>query len=140
MSWRKSSTVWPAGLGFTPENHPRLRFLPLGKAAAVHRINADYERMQARLANESGGLRLPSDEEKFRLLKEERHRDLAALLTSEELRAYEARFPRDAEMMRQHGPRGDVLDSPLHRELRAVIGEERFREYLRDRDPRYQRL
>ncbi|AHF93038.1 hypothetical protein OPIT5_25345 [Opitutaceae bacterium TAV5] len=64
------------------------------KARLVKRINADYSTPIARLRLASGGpgeIRLPGDDEKLALLREEQKRDLAAVLTPDELAEYERR-------------------------------------------------
>lgn len=64
-------------------------FLSPQKRDALRRINQDYDEMIAKFG--TGGVQLASDREKLRLLKLERDRDIAALLSPEERLAYEMR-------------------------------------------------
>jgi hypothetical protein len=84
-----------------PRIHNQARFLPESKRLAVSRILEDYEAMQrdARPRNYHGAS-LPSDEEKRRFIEEERRRDLAEVLTPEELRAFDQRHSPTAQNLR----------------------------------------
>jgi hypothetical protein len=75
-----------------------LAFLPAEKRDALRRITQDYDEMMARFS--AGGLQLASDREKLRLLRAERDRDIAALLTPEERLAYEMRTSPTAAAVR----------------------------------------
>lgn len=67
----------------------KLSFLSPEKRAAVRRVTLDYDEMEARF---SGAVpQLASDREKLRLLRAERDRDVAALLTPAERAEYEMR-------------------------------------------------
>jgi hypothetical protein len=83
------------------KTHEGAAFLPAAKRLAVSEILRDYEAMQreARPRNFSGAS-LPSDEEKTRFINEERRKDLAAVLTPEELRSYDLRNSETARNLR----------------------------------------
>lgn len=82
-------------------------FLPAAKRDALRRITQDYDEMMA--AFNTGGLQLPSDRERLKLLRAERDRDLAALLTPEELEAYHMRTSASAAVVR--GRYGDGIET-----------------------------
>jgi hypothetical protein len=84
-----------------------LAFLPPEKREALRRINLDYEEMMAKFS--AGGVQLPSDRERLKLLREERERDIAALLSPEERLAYELRTSPTAAMVRARY--GDGIES-----------------------------
>lgn len=77
---------------------PGLGFLPPAKQAALRRIDQDYADLRARFG--TGGIVLPADQERLRLLAAERERDLAALLSPEERAAYDLRFSPSAAVVR----------------------------------------
>lgn len=68
----------------------QLSFLSPQKREALRNIMQDYEEMMAKYGAQ-GGVQLASDREKLKLLTAERDRDLAALLTPDELLAYQMR-------------------------------------------------
>ena len=84
-----------------PKIHSQAQFLPESKRLAVSRILEDYEAMQreARPRN-FHGTGLPSDDEKRRFIEEERRRDLAEILSPEELRAFDQRHSQTAQNLR----------------------------------------
>lgn len=73
-------------------------FLPSEKRDALRRINQDYDEMMAKFS--AGGLQLASDREKLRLLRQERDRDIAALLSPAEREAYEMRTSNSGNTVR----------------------------------------
>lgn len=77
---------------------PGLDFLSPEKRAALRRIDQDYAELRARFG--AGGIVLPSDRERLRLLTAERERDLAALLTPAEREAYDLRLSPSAATVR----------------------------------------
>lgn len=77
---------------------PGLDFLPPAKQAALRRIDQDYADLRARFG--AGGIVLPADKERLRLLAAERERDLATLLTPAERAAYDLRFSPSAAVVR----------------------------------------
>ncbi len=83
------------------KTHEQAAFLPASKRLAVSAILQDYDAMQreARPRNYNGST-LPSDEEKVRFINAERRKDLAAVLTPEELRAYDLRNSDTARNLR----------------------------------------
>lgn len=87
-----------AGLFTSAIEAASLAFLPAGKRDALRRIVADYDEMMAKFS--AGGIQLPSDRERLRLLREERERDIAALLTPAEREAYEMRMSPTAATVR----------------------------------------
>jgi len=65
-------------------------FLPAAKRAKLSQIKQDYAEMEAKFSGD-GYVQLASDKEKLRLLRAERDRDIAALLSPGELAEYEMR-------------------------------------------------
>jgi hypothetical protein len=81
--------------------HTRARFLPEDKRAAVSAVLRDYEAMEKEARPRGyNGATLPSDEEKIRYITDERRKDLAALLTAEEMREYDLRYSSTAQQLR----------------------------------------
>ncbi len=85
-------------LGLGGADSAQLAFLPAEKRAALRRITQDYNEMMAKFS--SGGIQLASDKEKLRLLRAERDRDIAALLSPAELADYELRTSSSAATLR----------------------------------------
>lgn len=81
--------------------HHQARFLPAGKQLAVTQILQDYDAMQreGRPRNYNGP-ELPSDTERRRFIEEERRKDIAAVLSPEELREYDMRHSPVAQQLR----------------------------------------
>ncbi|MBI5688577.1 MAG: hypothetical protein HZC55_00660 [Verrucomicrobia bacterium] len=75
-----------------------LAFLSPAKREALRRINQDYEEMMAKFGG--SGIQLPSDREKLKLLRAERDRDIAAVLTPEEQLQFELRTSPIAGLIR----------------------------------------
>jgi len=78
----------------------RLAFLPSEKRQALQQIQQDYQELMGEIQQETQGFRLPSDAEKLRFLQEEQKRDIAALMTPDELQAYELRNSNTANQLR----------------------------------------
>ena len=138
--------------------------LPPEKAAALFRIHRDYEELENELQNEAGSFELPEDREKQRLLRSERDRDIAALLTPEERAEWELRSSDTANRLRQRMTEFDVTEDEYRRiyalqkafdtrfsgetdaggreaaeaaleaDIRAIVGEERYAAGLREND------
>jgi hypothetical protein len=82
-------------------------FLAPDKRAALKRITQDYDEMIAKYS--ANGLQLASDREKLQLLRAERQRDIAGLLSPAELAEYEMRTSSSAAMLRARY--GDAIAS-----------------------------
>ena len=93
-------------LGLTGEI-TQFPFLPAAKSDQLRKILADYQEMFAKFS--PGGLQLPSDREKMRLLQAERERDIAALLSPEEKLAYDLRTSPSAATIRSRY--GEAIES-----------------------------
>jgi hypothetical protein len=91
----------------TNARHERLAFLTPEKRAALRRITQDYDEMMASFR--AGGIELPSDRERLKLLQAERERDIAALLTPAERQAYELRTSTTAQNLRNRY--GDAIQT-----------------------------
>ncbi len=76
----------------------QLAFLAPEKREALRRISQDYAEMETKFG--ASGLQLPSDREKLRLLRAERDRDIAALLSPAEFADYELRTSPSAATLR----------------------------------------
>lgn len=94
-------------LGLTGADQSQFAFLTPQKRDALRRINQDYDEMMAKFS--AGGVQLASDREKLRLLRLERERDIAALLTPEERTDYEMRTSMSGNMVK--GRYGDAIES-----------------------------
>ncbi len=82
-------------------------FLPAAKRDALRRITDDYDEMITKFG--ATGVQLPSDREKLRLLRAERERDIAALLSPEEKLAYDLRTSASAATVRNRY--GEAIES-----------------------------
>ncbi len=94
-------------LGLGTGEHSLLAFLSPEKREALRRITQDYDEMMAKFS--AGGLQLASDKEKLRLLRAERDRDIAALLTPDERLAYDMRTSNSGNTVRYRY--GDAIES-----------------------------
>lgn len=79
--------------GMDPSVAQRMQFgnLSQAKIDLVQRINDDYAEMTSQVSAAMQGVTLPEDREKMALLEREKRNDLAAVLTPDELAAYEMR-------------------------------------------------
>lgn len=109
----------------------RFSGLPKEKAAALHRIERDYQELEQEIHARSGNFSLPSDEEKLRLLKEEQERDIAALLTPEERSEWELRTSSTADRARSHSTRYRATEE----EYRRIYALQKTFDDTFDRDP-----
>ena len=90
--------------------------LSRSKIDLVQRISDDYAEMTSQVRAGMQGITLPEDREKLALLDREKHADLAAVLTPEELADFEMRTSPIASMMRSRfGP-----FEPSEAEFRAI--------------------
>jgi hypothetical protein len=74
--------------------------LPAEKIDALQRIQADYGDLQQQIFQGAGGAMMSWDREKMALLEKEKRADIAAMLTPEELLAYERRASNTANRLR----------------------------------------
>ncbi len=94
-------------LGLGGSDPGQLAFLSPAKRDALRRITQDYDEMMAKFG--TGGIQLASDKERLRLLRAERERDIAALLSPDEKLAYEMRSsPTSASVRSRYG---DAIES-----------------------------
>jgi hypothetical protein len=82
-------------------------FLPAAKRDALRRLQQDYDEMTAKFS--AGGIQLASDKERLALLRAERDRDIAALLTPTELADYNLRTSNTSAALRAKF--GDAIQS-----------------------------
>jgi hypothetical protein len=75
--------------------------IPKAKIELIQRINDDYTEMTSQVRAATQGITLPEDREKLALLAREKHADLAAILTPEELDDYEMRNSTVTSRLRQ---------------------------------------
>jgi hypothetical protein len=80
----------------------RYRFLPEEKIARLLDLQRDYGEMRKELSDESARFKVASDGDSQRLLREEYRRELAAMLSPEELAAYDRRFSDAAAMVQRN--------------------------------------
>lgn len=104
--------------GTDPAAAQRRQFgdIPKWKTDLIQRINDDYAEMSGHVRMAMQGVTLPEDRDKLALLERERRADLAALLTAEELEAYDLRSSQVATRLRT--PMG-VMDA-TEAEYRAI--------------------
>lgn len=88
----------------------RFSFLSPEKRALLQQTEQDYSELMGEINNETQGFQLPSDREQLRFLEEEKRRDLEALLSPEELRAYELRNSQTAQQLRWKMTRMDATE------------------------------
>lgn len=88
----------------------RLSFLSPEKREALQQVQQDYQELISEIHQDSQGFRLPSDAEKLRFLQEEQKRDIEALMTPEERRAYELRMSPTAQQLRSKMTQFDATE------------------------------
>jgi hypothetical protein len=93
--------------GLSGSDSAATSFLAPDKRSALRRITQDYDEMIAKYS--ASGVQLTSDREKLALLKAERERDIAALLTPAEFAEYEMRTSNSAALLRARY--GDAISS-----------------------------
>ncbi len=101
------SAAFGDNLGLAGGTDGTLDFLSPQKRDALRRITQDYDEMMAKYS--AGGVQLASDKEKLRLLRAERDRDIAALLSPDERLAYEMRTSASGNTVRNRY--GDAIES-----------------------------
>lgn len=85
----------------------QLAFLPAAKRDGLRRIQQDYDEMMGKFS--ANGIQLASDKQRLALLRSERDRDIAALLTPAELAEYELRTSNTSVALR--AKLGDAIQS-----------------------------
>lgn len=106
-------------------------FVSAEKREDLQQLESDYNELMQEMRREARGFNLPSDQEKLRFLAEEKRRDLAALLTPEEMEAYELRQSRTAQNLRWRATQMDAIEA----EFRALFEIQReFDERHSDHD------
>ena len=76
------------------EQRRRYGDLPKAKIDLVKQVEEDYQEMNQQLRTSMQGITLSEDRDKIALLEREKHADLAAILTPEELAEYDMRTSR----------------------------------------------
>lgn len=113
VQWRRDVTEALAAAGidpkgvFGPGDPGLLSFLPAAKREALRRINQDYEELTAKFG--ANGVQLASDRERLKLLRAERERDIAALLSPAELTEYAMRTSPSSAVIRARY--GDAIET-----------------------------
>ena len=92
-------------------------FLPAEKRDALMKLEQDYQELQMELQQDMGSFRMPADQEKQRFLEEEKKRDMAALLSPEEMENYELRQSSTAGQLRWQMTRMNATEE----EYRAIF-------------------
>jgi len=88
----------------------RFGYLPQEKSDQLRLINRDYSEMRSDLDQEIGRFRVASDDEKLKLLEQERRKDVEALLSPTELAEYDLRHSGTANMLRNRLTNINVSD------------------------------
>jgi hypothetical protein len=95
--------------------------LPDEKLERVDRIHADYGDMADDIRAQAGGLLLATDRETLALLEQERRKDVAAILTPEELELYDLQTSATARALRARL----AAFAPTEKEFRALFALQR---------------
>jgi len=95
--------------------------LPAEKLELVQRIHSDYTDMQRQLRLDAGGVMLPEDRENLALLEKERRKDLAAVLSPQELETFDLSSSPTANVMRARL----AAFNPTEPEFRAIFAAQR---------------
>lgn len=148
---------------------PAYDFLPGERRELLSKIERDYDEMIREAELAVAGFELPSDREKIELLKAEKERDLTAALTPQERAELELRASPLAEGLQELARSAAVSEDEYRklfalaksrhdqeasadvetaerqaveyqRQIAAVLGEERYRNYTRQLDPDYSAL
>jgi hypothetical protein len=108
-----------ASAGSDPTAAQRRRFgdLPKAKISLVQQIEEDYAELASQARAATGGIILPEDREKLALLDREKHADLAALLSPQEVEDYEMRSSAVTSRLRPALTLMDATES----EFRAIF-------------------
>ncbi|OAM87212.1 hypothetical protein AW736_24935 [Termitidicoccus mucosus] len=148
----------------------RYAFLPADKAARLAELDRDYGELRADLFQESRRFKVAGDDDALRLVREERDRDLAAILSPAEYEQYQKRYSPTASKLRQRVAGMDITESeysaiyevlaPLEKNsgenlsakdravwqqasvdaIRSILGDERYGAYERSTNPDYLNL
>ena len=89
--------------------------IPAEKAEALFRLQQDYDELEQQVRMGGMEFQLPADVEKLRLLRAERERDIAALLTPEERSAWEMRSSPTADRTRDLATRYQATEDEYRR-------------------------
>jgi len=81
---------------------PRTAFLPPDKAEEVRLLQEDYDALTQSTYTYDGSIMLPEDREKLSYIEKQKRTDLEALLTAEELAAYDLRNSPTASTLAYH--------------------------------------
>ncbi len=90
--------------------------LPRSKIDLLQRVEDDYAEMMSAVRSASNGIMLADDNEKLALLLKEKHADLAAILTPDELADYELRSSPITNLLRNRLNKFE----PTEAEFRAI--------------------
>jgi hypothetical protein len=148
----------------------RYGFLPADKVDRLAGLDRDYGELRADLFHESRRFKVAGDDEALRLIREERERDLAAILSPAEYEQYQKRYSPTAAKLRQRVAGMDITESeysaiyevlaPLEKNsgenlsgkdravwqqasvdaIRSILGGERYAAYERATSPDYVNL
>jgi hypothetical protein len=92
----------------------RYGYLPQDKADQIRLINRDYAEMRSDLAQEISRFRVASDDQKLKLLEQERRKDIEALLSPSELSEYDMRHSSTASLLRNRLANVNVSDGEFY--------------------------
>jgi hypothetical protein len=96
--------------------------IPKAKIDLVQRVVDDYADMLSQVRAATQGITLPEDREKMALLEREKHNDLAAILTPQELESYEMRNSNVTSRLRQALTIMDATEDEFRAIFRAQQG------------------
>lgn len=120
----------PEGAGTNSWLARQYSYLPAEKREALQQLEQDYNELSSELRQETQGFTIPADAEKTRFLQEEKRRDLAALLSPQEMEAYELRQSGTARNLRWQMTQMNATEA----EFKAIFElkkefEEQYNEY-----------
>jgi hypothetical protein len=140
-------------------------FLPEAKQSAVHELVSRYQALRERRETEWAGLTTDEREAKEKELRDARVRELAALLTPEELREFDLRHSRTADTLREQYGKANLSEAEfrqmyllradfeaqvpepkpedwkrLEADLTAALGPDRFADVQRQNDALWQAM
>ena len=133
----------------------RYDFLPPEKIAQIEDLKRDYAEMSAEVTQESARFKLPSDNKQLKILHEEYRKDLASILTPEELAAYDRHFSSTALTLQRKLSNIDISDQEYlaiydavksdgnkqsAAAIKSILGDDRYADYLRQGSSDYQTL
>jgi hypothetical protein len=148
------------------QSDPRLAFLPEAKRAELQALEDRYVQLERDLYRNCKGVTTPGDRNALEGLHQQKANELKALMTPEEMTEYDIRNSPSAQRLRWDldsfqpseaefraiyqaqaaenssaaQEQGNNADKQSQDQLKAALGDDRYAEYQRCKDPNYQSL